>query len=264
MSGLVRVSPYDRTTAVPPRGDEWFPVGADQPTVWPSDDVLTTFVTGDSGIPVVDADGSVLATVVAADNCIYSRHSWLALRMLLDASLWQAPGSTTYSRPPLLIRRTPTKPLGMIPRAPASLTPAQEALAEIRSVSALTNEEIAPLAGVSRRSVQAWVAGESISARKEQRLRALLDAIRDLDASDPKRTRRRLFDHMRGNVSTYDLLAEGRFNEAVNLAADRRTATASPAQTQSQDLAAQLDHHEGHIELPPERLNRRFSGRLRR
>jgi hypothetical protein len=264
MSGLVRVSPYDRTSAVPPRGDEWFPVGADQPTVWPSDNYgLTTFVTGDSGIPVVDANGSVMATFVAADNCIYSWHSWLALRMLLNASFWQVPGSTTNSRPPLFIRRTPRMPVG-IPRAPASLTSAQEALAEIRAISALTNEEIAPLAGVSRRSIQAWVAGESISARKEQRLRALLDAIRDLDASNPQGTRRRLFDHLRGNVSAYDLLAEGRFNEAVNLAVDRRTATASPARTQSQDLAAQLDHYEGHIDLPTERLNRRFSGRLRR
>lgn len=166
MSGLVRVSPYDRTSAVPPRGDEWFPVGADQPTVWPSDNYgLTTFVTGDSGIPVVDANGSVMATFVAADNCIYSWHSWLALRMLLNASFWQVPGSTTNSRPPLFIRRTPRMPVG-IPRAPASLTSAQEALAEIRAISALTNEEIAPLAGVSRRSIQAWVAGESISARK--------------------------------------------------------------------------------------------------
>jgi hypothetical protein len=29
-------------------------------------------------------------------------------------------------------------------------------------------------------------------------------------------------------------------------------------------LIAQLDHHEGHIDLRHERLNRHFSGRLRR
>ena len=77
-------------------------------------------------------------------------------------------------------------------------------------------------------------------------------------------TRRRLLDHTPGNVSAYDLMAEGRFGEAVDLARGRREAVPTPAAPQAHDLASQLDHHEGQVELPPGRLDRRFSGRLRR
>lgn len=58
-------------------------------------------------------------------------------------------------------------------RGDLTQTAAQQLAHELRRVSGLTNEEIAPLAGVSRRSFHAWLAGGAISARKEMRLRRL-------------------------------------------------------------------------------------------
>ena len=84
-------------------------------------------------------------------------------------------------------------------------TPAQKMAAELRRVSGLTNEEIAPLLGVSRRSLQSWIAGESISARKEARLRAVLDAIRQVAAGSAVETRERLLARAPHSVRAYDL-----------------------------------------------------------
>ena len=220
------------------------PIRTGQPALrWPEDSVLLTFAGSDDDHYVI-SDGSFGA------------------RMFLEASLWHGVSCATSSRPPLLIRHIAKPKATWATSTPR--TAAQEAIAEIRSISGLTNEEIAPLVGVSRRSVQSWLAGERISARKDQRLRTLRDAIRALAAADPEMTRRRLLNHTPGNVSAYNLLAEGRFGEAADLALGRRAAAALPAGSQAQNLAAQLDHYEGHVELPPERLDRRLSGRLRR
>jgi hypothetical protein len=184
--------------------------------------------------------------------------------MMLENHLLFGTGpETTSSRPPLIVQHVSEGP---VPTAPfrADHTAAQAAVAEIRVVSGLTNEEIAPLAGVSRRSLQAWVAGEAISARNEQRLRSLLDAIRRLATADPHKTRARLLDRESGNVRVYDLLAEARFEQAIDLASGRRTDTPAPAAPQAQDLYAQLSHIEDRVELTPGRLDRRFSGRLQR
>jgi DNA-binding transcriptional regulator YiaG len=226
-------SPGDKRTSMP--------IGTGEPVYrWPENSVLLTF---EDDYYVV-SDGSLWA------------------RMYLEASLWHGVNSATSSRPPLL--RQLIAKLNAPRATPTPLTAAQEAIAEIRSISGLTNEEIAPLVGVSRRSVQSWLAGERISARKDQRLRMLRDAIRALAAIDSETTRRRLLNHAPGNVSAYNLLAEGRFSEAEDLALGRHAAVASPASSQAQSLAAQLDHYEGHVELPSERLDRRLSGRLRR
>jgi hypothetical protein len=209
------------------------------------------------------SDDSHIVTIIDADEYHIVSGGSFAIRMLLDAKLWSGFGSATSSRPPLIVRHGFDRAVTTAPtRAPR--TAIQEAIAEIRALSRLTNEEIAPLAGVSRRSVQAWVAGAPISARKDHRVRALCEAIRALAAPDPQMTRHRLFERLPGNVRAYDLLAEELFNEAVDLALGRRTTTALPVASQAQDLPAQLDHHEGYVDIPPERLNRRFSKRLRR
>jgi DNA-binding transcriptional regulator YiaG len=165
----------------------------------------------------------------------------------------------TSSEPLPIVRLTQTE----APIPAKAQTAAQSAIAEIRSVSGLTNEEIAPLAGVSRRSIQAWLAGDSISARKEQRLRALVDAIRQLAGIDAKATRSRLLDRVPGNIRAYDLLAEGRFEQAVDLALGRYRGSPAPATPQLADLPAQLSLIEGRVELPREPLDRRFTRRIR-
>lgn len=141
-------------------------------------------------------------------------------------------------------------------------TPAQGMTAELRRLSGLTNEEIAPLLGVSRRSLQSWIAGESISARKEARLRATLDAIRQLTASRAVDTRDRLLAREPQSVSAYDLLTEERYDAAVDLALGRRRRSTPETKT-SESLDAQLGRIEDNI-APAPRLNRKLSGPLKR
>lgn len=141
-------------------------------------------------------------------------------------------------------------------------TPAQRMAAELRRLSGLTNEEIAPLLGVSRRSLQSWIAGEPISARKETRLRAVLDAVRQLAADTVIATRERLLARAPHSVSAYDLLAEERYDAAIDLATGRRRHQFAP-EPGSESLAVQLDRIEDNI-APAPRLNRKLSGPLRR
>ncbi|AQR61854.1 hypothetical protein BZG35_09470 [Brevundimonas sp. LM2] len=136
--------------------------------------------------------------------------------------------------------------------------------AELKVASGLTNEEIAPLLGVSHRSLQTWLAGSPIGARKEARLRAVLDAVRALAAITTQATRARLFDRGAHSVRPYDLLIEGRFDAAVDLATGRRRALPPTERAQNTTVAAQLDRIENAIDTPSGPLNRRLSGPLRR
>lgn len=144
-------------------------------------------------------------------------------------------------------------------------TLAQDAIKEIKALSGLTNELIAPLMGVSRRSVQDWISGEPISQRNEQRLLALRDAVRSLSTGDHASTRRRLMDQAPGRVRVYDLLAAGEFDTAVDLATGRRRSSIPrPHKTRSEGLIAQLSRLEGRVEIVEAPSTGRFSGRLRR
>ena len=144
-------------------------------------------------------------------------------------------------------------------------TAAQDAVREIKKLSGLTNEEIAPLVGVSRRSLQAWLAGETISARKDRRLRALIDAIRKISPGNASLTRRRLFDRAYGNVRPYDLLVEEHFAEAVDVILGRRTKGQDRVQsTALYGLEIQLNHNEARVDLPKRGNNLRLSGPLKR
>ena len=147
--------------------------------------------------------------------------------------------------------------------ASAGDTAAQRMVAELRRLSGLTNEEIAPLMGVSRRSLQAWIAGDSISARKETRLRALLDTIRILAADTAPATRERLLDRSASSIRAYDLLAEERYEAAIDVATGRRRQQPELTQATSEPLVAQLDRIEDFV-APAPRLNRKLSGPLRR
>lgn len=108
---------------------------------------------------------------------------------------------------------------GRSKRTESSETAAQILLAEIRATTGLTFEEIAPLMGVSRRSVQLWRAGEPISARKEVRLRNLVECLRDLAKHDPGKARQMLFDRTVDGLRPYDVLSEGQFDIAFSMLA---------------------------------------------
>ena len=142
----------------------------------------------------------------------------------------------------------------------AGPTQIQHLCQELRQISGLTNEEIAQLLGVSRRSFQAWLAGDPISARKEARLRAIVGAIKQMEAEDRVKTRSRLLQRDKYSVSALDLLSEGRFDAAVDLALGQRRSFSSAArQLTTESLAVQFDRDQGNIPRSGVRLNRRLS-----
>ena len=146
----------------------------------------------------------------------------------------------------------------------AEPTEGQRLCQELRQISGLTNEEIAPLLGVSRRSFQAWLAGGPISARKEARLRAIAGAVERLVGEDRAKTRSRLLQRDKYSVSAFDLLSEGRFDAAVDLALGQRKSFSSARPPATESLAAQFDRDQGSIPRSEVRLNRRLSKPVRR
>ena len=143
-------------------------------------------------------------------------------------------------------------------------TQAQRLGHELRQISGLTNEEIARLLGVSRRSFQAWLAGGAISARKEERLRAIVDAVRHINTTSAADTRTKLLNRDKLSVRPYDLLAEGRFDSAITLANGRRPGISRAKPADAESVLEQLDRDQGSLPTGDVRLNRRLSGPLRR
>jgi len=171
---------------------------------------------------------------------------------------------------PLLAQEATAAPAVIWPRpvdlnTGAKSEPTAQLLAqELRRRSGLTNEEIAPLAGVSRRSFQAWLAGGSISARKEMRLRHLVGAVTEIGDLEPQAMRARLLDRSKGAIRPYDLLTEGRFNAGVALATGRRSSVTVSRSTERESLAEQFDRDQGSLPKSGGRLNRALSKPLRR
>jgi hypothetical protein len=92
---------------------------------------------------------------------------------------------------------------------------AKRLVLRIKEASELTTESIGPLAGVSRRTVQSWLAGSAISQRNEEKLRALAEAIETIAEHHTGSVRTVLLERVRGSIRIYDMLAEGRYAEAV-------------------------------------------------
>lgn len=178
--------------------------------------------------------------------------------LLLNAILASLAQETTAA-PTIIWPRPVDKAIGS-----KSETAAQQLAQELRRRSGLTNEEIAPLVGVSRRSFQAWLAGGSISARKEMRLRHLVGAVTEIDNLEPQAMRARLLSKNKGSVRPYDLLAEGRFKAGVALATGRRSNSSASRSTERESLAEQFDRDQGSLPKSGGRLNRALSKPLRR
>ncbi len=244
---LLMTSPYSasriRTAAVPALDDMILHVGAN--------DAIHSLHT----CPASPETPSVAAELVAAGRILIGVD--LVKRAYLDAWL------CAVTSPPLVPSPRPKcAPSPEIAEAEPSM--AQRAVAELKDLAQLTNEEVALLAGVSRRSVQAWIAGGAISGPKEQHLRSVAEAVRELATPDAAGTRARLFDRRLGCVRPYDLLVEGRFEAAVISATGKMVAGKPTAQPPPSNLAAQFDYHEDRVNVPERSLNRTLSGRLRR
>jgi hypothetical protein len=155
-------------------------------------------------------------------------------------------------------------------RAPSKDVAPQSLLATVQSRSGLTLEEIAPLLGVSRRSLQHWRAQGPISARKEQRLRDLADTLSSLPVSEANEMRGKLLDRASDGVRAYDLLAEGRFDSAYSMI----TGSPAPAHLVARStklvmpsapsLMDRLSVRDDGPSLPTSRVNLRQSRRLKR
>jgi hypothetical protein len=155
-------------------------------------------------------------------------------------------------------------------RAPSKDVASQSLLSTVQSRSGLTLEEIAPLLGVSRRSLQHWRAGGRISARKEQRLRDLADTLNSLPALAASEMRGKLLDRTSDGVRAYDLLAEGRFDSAYSMITGSPTPahlvarSIKPTMPSAPSLMDRLSIRDDGPSLPTSRVNLRQSRRLKR
>ena len=93
----------------------------------------------------------------------------------------------------------------------SEITP--RAISELRRIAGLTWEELGRLFGVSRRSVHFWASGRPLKAVNEQRVRGVLDVVREADRGDARSNRTVLFEIAEGGTP-FDLLALQRFDEA--------------------------------------------------
>ena len=124
-------------------------------------------------------------------------------------------------------------------------TTATRLLERIRQASGLTIEAVAPLAGVSRRTIHSWLAGGSISQRNEERLRAVAEAIEEIATADASSVRDRLLERVPGSVRIYDMLAERRYSEAIARATGKSVKSRPLAYPEPRPLPTSLVAHVG-------------------
>jgi DNA-binding transcriptional regulator YiaG len=89
-------------------------------------------------------------------------------------------------------------------------TPAQrpQSITELRDLSGLTAGQVGRLFGVSRRSINHWMAGKVMSPVHEERLSRLLLIVRGLQGSTPEERRARLLDSSAGPSLFHELVAQ--------------------------------------------------------
>ena len=133
--------------------------------------------------------------------------------MLVSTTPSESATASTYETL-RLVERTTAGPTGQIRHVPAEST--AEAILEIRRRSGLTWEELGDLFDVSRRSVHHWASGKPASARHDRVIRRILAGVRHLDRGSQASARARLLAvNEATGLSTFDLLKDGRFDEAT-------------------------------------------------
>lgn len=81
-------------------------------------------------------------------------------------------------------------------------------ISELRDLSGLTASQVARLFGVSRRSVNNWIAGKQMAPQHEERLSQLLTVMRGLDGSNPEERRSALLDSSTGTSIFHQLAGQ--------------------------------------------------------
>lgn len=158
---------------------------------------------------------------------------------------WQPPSADDH------VRQRPTRS-------------ARELAQAIKEASGLTNEEIAPLLGVSRRSFQAWLAGEAISARKEARVREIANALERMQRATAQETREVLLRRSPGKLSAYELLQQGSTDAAVEMIAGTSSNPGRLTARNNEPLQVQLDRDQSSLPQGAGKLRRDMSFILRR
>lgn len=132
---------------------------------------------------------------------------------LNGAYVWpQASSSGDWLCAPLPAASTAAGP---VPRPQGGTV--QQAIAELRSLSGLTWEQMARLLGVSRRSVHFWASGEPVRASHQERVQRLLAVLRQVDRGSATENRTLLLNACADGTLPFDILADGRFEEALEL-----------------------------------------------
>lgn len=91
----------------------------------------------------------------------------------------------------------------------------RKAVVELRRLSGLTWEQLGELLNVSRRRVQSWSNGQTLSDENEDHLRRVLDVVRTADRGLSRFNRAALLDVVDG-TSMLEFLANGQYTIARN------------------------------------------------
>jgi DNA-binding transcriptional regulator YiaG len=111
------------------------------------------------------------------------------------------------------VTAAPEHPMDTIRRLREELAAAQDkacksaTVAELRSLSGLTTDQIARLFGVPGRKVHSWVAGATMAAQHHDRLHSLIARIRPLGAT-PKERRSHMLNSAEGASLLRQMTAE--------------------------------------------------------
>lgn len=84
----------------------------------------------------------------------------------------------------------------------------RSAIAELRDLSGLTASQVARLFGVSRRSVNNWIAGKPMAPHHEERLSQLLAIVRGVEGSTSDSRRAALLDSSTGPSIFHQLVQD--------------------------------------------------------
>jgi len=103
--------------------------------------------------------------------------------------------------------------------------PRAHPISELRRLSGLTWDQLARLLGISRRTLHFWASGKRMTPLNEERLARLLSVVQRLGQGSSAETRARLLSRGDNGELLFDLLAKGRYDDA--LARSGRPAPAS-------------------------------------
>ncbi len=132
--------------------------------------------------------------------------------------------------------------------AMAVAIPSQGMLHDLRARSGLTWEQISRLLKVSRRSVHLWANGSTVTPANEEHMGRVLSVLRAADRGSPRETRAALLTPSPEGVVPFDLLADMRYEAALELLKSMRGRTRPRRPPLSEEALA------SRLPSPPDRL----------